>query len=214
VHPKSYDKYSNQDFVLVHLENPIRFTSFVRPICLEASPDAALENINSTQKLGELSISGFRRGQLDSEPFGFLDSTICNSKLESEYQETNPAADLKRAQTPCGLSSKSQEDVRSWSGFGNGLIQTRFLDFSQIAKLNASPLIPNLCFQKGSAIITTYGGRWYLVGITTESLGSSCANTSYFVSLVTLKQNLLWILKNIWYEFKQLHSDFRMHHRE
>jgi len=171
----------------------------VRPICLETSAEADLDSVNSTYKLGELSITGFRKTQLSTEPFGILDSAICTAKLENEYDATVQARELKRLEVPCGLSAKSREDVQSWTGYGSGIIQARFLDFAQIAKISSKHIIPNICFQKGSAIVTTYHKRWYLVGMTTESLGSGCDSTAYFISLVTLRKNINWILRNIWY---------------
>ncbi|XP_021958541.2 uncharacterized protein LOC110854409 isoform X2 [Folsomia candida] len=197
VHSGSYERYSNNDMVILHLTNPIRYSSYVRPICLDNSPEVVITNVNSTEKLGDLTISGFNRGVPDAEPFGFLDSAICKQKLTTEYQEASQGREISKSGIPCGFSSKLREDVQSWNGYGNGLIQSRFLDPGP-GKSRKDTVITNLCYQKGSSIITFYNDRWYMIGMTGESLGITCKNNNlYFISFVTYKENIDWILQNI-----------------
>lgn len=211
----SHDEFSEYDFAIVHLKNPIQFTPFVRPICVGTLPDGILDRSPDAFLNDYLSITGFRSGgrgsrnsvlHMDKEPFGLLPPDFCANKLQWDLVRTSTAAALEKAAAPCGITTTSMEEaiqVRSViGGSGNGnedpsdhLRQLLNSTFFETAK-GGRPLA-NQCFHNGAAVVTLYQGKWHLVGIVSESLGTTCTSNFYFVSLVASKNNINWISQNL-----------------
>lgn len=211
-HHSSYDAFSEYDYAIVHLKTPIQFTSFVRPVCIDALPDGTFAQKNDSLVNDLLTITGFRTGSgnfksalhADKETFGLLSQEFCISKLQWDLAKSSSAAYLIKSNAPCGISTKSMDDlvdIRSvigTSGTSNGLgYLKKLLNFTMLEQTKGYRPISNICFHAGAAIITQYQGRWYLVGIVTESLGMSCDKNLYFVSFVASKNNLNWISQHL-----------------
>ncbi|CAL8110136.1 unnamed protein product [Orchesella dallaii] len=213
-HYQSYDAFSEYDYAIVHLKNPIQFTSFVRPLCLNILPEGIFDRSNNSFLNEHLAITGFRIGSgstksvlhTDKEPFGLLSPEFCTSKLEWDLGKAPASLQLTKVQTPCGISVKGFDemiDVRSFGGGGvskNDISYTylkKMLNFTYLEAVKGHRPISNVCFHNGAAVTTMYQGRWHLVGLVTESLGMSCDKNLYFVSFVASKNNLNWIFQHL-----------------
>ncbi|ODM97244.1 Limulus clotting factor C [Orchesella cincta] len=212
-HYESHDAFSEHDYAIVHLKNPIQFTSFVRPLCLNILPEGIFDRSNNSFLNEHLTITGFRTGSgnpksalhTDKEPFGLLSPEFCNSKLEWDLGKASASPQLIKAKTPCGISIKGFEemiDVRSIvGGAGRNEISyaylKKMLNFTYLEAVKGFRPIMNICFHNGAAVTTMYQGRWHLVGLVTESLGMSCDKNMYFVSFVASRNNLNWILQHL-----------------